>query len=330
MHTRPLAFATVFLLTCLPAMAQLGPTPQDEPLRSMSSARIGPATPASEPPRAPAGTEAAITLDEALIAGTRALQPDPIRSTQPVSTPADPQQQPIASSKTLGTPGRTALIGAEPEPRASPVFARGGMLQTILALGGILLLIFGLATLYKRLAQSKGGLVGAIGAGGTAPSGLVEVLGRYPVSGKMTLVVMRFDRRILLLSHAGGGRGKNATLGAMTTLCELDRPEDVASVLLKVRDLEGDSIAQSFARTLREADESQDQYLEEADFGTEQPRVRMPSRRRQPVQVVTNDAGDRAEFGTMTESEAAAGVLRKRLAAMREAEQQMNPYGATR
>jgi len=328
MQTRSVTFFAVLTLACAPAFAQLGPTPQDEPLRSMSSASIhqdAPAKTASTPEPKPART-----LDEALIAAGLDAQVEPVRVVPTISASVEAEPQAAAVSQPLGAPGRTALIGLEAETSTSPMMSRGSMLQTILALGGILLLIFGLATLYKRLAKSQGGLAGAIGAGGSAPSGLVEVLGRYPISSKMTLVVMRFDRRILLLSHAGGGRGKNAALGAMTTLCELDKPEDVASVLLKVRDLEGDTIAQSFARTLREADESQDRYLDEPDLGYDQPRVRIPARRRQPTHVLTNDAGDRAEFGTMTESEAAAGVLRRRLAAMREADQQQNPYGATR
>lgn len=341
MQTRPIALTLPLFLACAAAIAQVGPSAADEPLRSMSSAnirdaQIAPArevtqretTPsesarigASDPTRI-ASPSAGLSLDEALIAAT-----PPARR----ETPAASESAANLASQSLGSPKRTALVGADSDSSASnPMLSRGSMLQTILALGGVLLLIFGLATLYKRLAKSQGGLAGAIGAGGSAPSGLVEVLGRYPVSSKMTLVVMRFDRRILLLSHAGGGRGKNAGMGSMSTLCELDQPEDVASVLLKVRDLEGDSIARSFAQTLREADESQGRYLDDAISASEQPRVRMPARRRQPAHVVTNDSGDRAEFGTMTESEAAAGVLRRRLAAMREAEQQMNPYGTTR
>ncbi len=210
------------------------------------------------------------------------------------------------------------------------LMSRGGLAQTGIALAGVLLLILGLGQLYKKLARSQGGLAGAIGAGGSAPSGLVEILGRYPISSKMTLVVMRFDRRVLLLSHAGGGKGRNAQLGSMSTLCELDRAEDVASVLLKVRNEEGDSIAQSFERTLREADEYQDRMLDDAEYGYEHTPVRVPTRSRQPAQVMSNDAGDRAEFGVATESEAAAGVLRRRLAAMRprsgQAPQPANQY----
>ncbi|MBL4590417.1 MAG: hypothetical protein JKY96_00510, partial [Phycisphaerales bacterium] len=138
---------------------------------------------------------------------------------------------------------------------------------------------------------------------------------------------MRFDRRILLLSHAGGGRGKRAQMGAMSVLCELDSPEDVASVLLKVRDEEGDSITQSFARTLREADELQDKYLDEPLYEHEQPAVRFPSRSRRSARVIENDAGDIAEFGVATESEAAAGVLRRRLASMRQPSAQGQQLG---
>lgn len=134
--------------------------------------------------------------------------------------------------------------GAPAEPRLSP-----GTLRTAVSLAGVLLLIFALAWGFKRVARLTGGLAGQVGAGGRAPSGLVEVLARYPVGGRQTLVVLRFDRRVLLCSMAGGGR---SAAGTMTTLCELDQPEDVASVLIKTRDEAGDSIARTFERAMED------------------------------------------------------------------------------
>ncbi len=270
-----------------------------------------------------------VSLDDALIARSSSASL-PLGARAQSNPTADSA---IAEPAPFVTPPADQGLGSK-KP-SGDLFERGSIVQTILALGGVLLLIFGLGQLYKRLAKSQGGLAGAIGAGGSAPSGLVEVLGRYPISSSMTLVVMRFDRRILLLSHAGRGRGKRASLGSMTPLCELDRPEDVASVLLKVRNEEGDSIAQSFARTLREADDVHDQYLDEPAYEStyergdeyEQPQVRIP-RSRRSAQVIQNDSGDIAEFGVQTESEAAAGVLRRRLASMRRNDSPLNQPGA--
>ncbi len=318
MHTRFPVLFFIFAVVGASAFAQVGPEPSDEPLRWMVDSQPAPVQP--DPPSESLGS--VVSLDDALVTGSRRIGTP--RASLPVPTPSVQ----VAESESAKTLGNTGFIGSGSRSSGG-MMSKGSVMQTGLALGGILLLIFGLAQLYKRLAKSQGGLAGAMGAGGSAPSGLVEILGRYPVSSKMTLVVMRFDRRVLLLSHAGGGRGKNSQMGAMTTLCELDRPEDVASVLLKVRNEEGDSIAQSFARTLREADEMHDQYLDEPQYEYEQPRVRVPVRSRQPTQVLTNDAGDRAEFGVATESEAAAGVLRRRLAAMRPAHPHEQQQGGT-
>lgn len=143
---------------------------------------------------------------------------------------------------------QSLLIPDADAPRQSPA---GGTARTMLALAGVLALIFGLSWIYKKAARSTGGIANALGAGGRAPAGVVEVLARYPIASRQTLVVLRFDRRVLLCSMASGGR---SSAGAMTTLCELDDAEDVASVLVKTRDDAGESIARSFERALDDAD----------------------------------------------------------------------------
>ncbi len=190
--------------------------------------------------------------------------------------------------------------------------------RTVAALGGVLLLIFALAHVYKKLVRSRGGLSGQMGAGGRAPAGLVEVLGRYPISSGMTLVVLRFDRKVLLLSHAGGGRGKRGMSGpgAMQTLCEMDSAEDVASILGKVRDESGDSIAASFERTLQEAGNATDQEISKAMFESSPGMHVQPPRRIAPG-FVANEEGDRLELTSLNESSAASQVMRRRLGAMR-------------
>lgn len=220
---------------------------------------------------------------------------------------------------------RSALAGAPGEGQDAGARGLGeGWLQTLIALSGVVLLILGLGQLYKRLARSQGGLVGQLGAGGSAPSGILEVIGRYPIAKGMTLVVMKFDQRILLVSHASSsGRGKFGARGSMQTLCELSDPEEVASVLLKARSASGQTIAQSFERALRDADSITDEYMHEYDpHQSQSDRVRFPSQRRQPARTITNDEGDRAElWSSGQDSRAAAGVLRQRLSSMRKGNQ---------
>lgn len=160
-------------------------------------------------------------------------------------------------------PAKTALIDPDAPGRAD-----GGFVRTATALAGVLCLIVGLSWVYKRAARASGGLAGALGAGGRAPAGLVEVLARYPLASRHTLVVLRFDRRVLLCSMTGGSRASGA---GMTVLTELTEPEDVASVLVKARDQAGESIARSFERSLREAEKRTDEAVR-----PEPVRVRRP------------------------------------------------------
>jgi len=76
---------------------------------------------------------------------------------------------------------------------------------------------------------------------------VLEVLGRYPGARGCTLVLLKLDRRVLLLSQSAGGRGGAATF---TTLAELDTPEDVASILMKTRAADGEAIESRFAEAL--------------------------------------------------------------------------------
>jgi len=326
-------FGSITLLLSLEASAQVGPNPGEIP-------RIE--TPATPVPSNNQANERGVSesqlvrpaIDELLLANARTpAQPavntaQPDRQTSSVAQDLQGVNPSSTESQPIGVPAeRTKLFGSSStsESAESP-FARGGYLQTIVSLLGVLLLIVGLAQVYKRLARSQGGLVGQVGAGGNAPSGILEVVGRYPISKGMTLVVLKFDRRILLLSHATGGRGKSAKVGSMELLCELSDPEEVASILLKARSAAGESIAQSFEQTLREADGYTDEHLHESDYsssygaGLNQATspVRFPQQRTEPVRTITSDEGDRAElWSSGQDSRAAAGVLRQRLASMR-------------
>jgi hypothetical protein len=100
----------------------------------------------------------------------------------------------------------------------------------------------------------------ALGAGGRAPSGILEVLGRYPVGRGSTLILLKMDRRVLLLCQGRGGKLGGTT---MTTLTEVTDAEDVASILLKVRDEEGDTLASKFQGLLSASDRAAAAALEE-------------------------------------------------------------------
>jgi flagellar biogenesis protein FliO len=130
----------------------------------------------------------------------------------------------------------------------NPVIRTGGSLLLVL------LLIVGLAAIAKRLTGRGGGLLGAMGPGGKAPEGLLEVLGRYPLSRGQTLILLKVDNRVLLLSQTTprmrGG------VGTLTTLCEINRPEDVASILVKAGEHDSGSSSGKFTAILRSFDRS--------------------------------------------------------------------------
>lgn len=310
------------------AAAQVGPYPAEIPA-SVEQGQSPSDTPSLSESVRPA-------MDEILIAQARSLQEKPTQSfesqstqktpstiEQDLNTPTIPLTANANGSKPIGRPAeQTSLLGSSAVETQAPIIDKG-WIQTVVALSGVILLILGLGQLYKRLAKSQGGLAGQFGAGGAAPSGIIEVLGRYTISRGMTLVVIKFDRKVLLVSHSTSTKGKAGRGSTMQTLCELDNPEDVASVLLKARDEAGDSIAQSFEQALQDAGDFTDDQLHDIDLGyAEVNPVRFPTPRTSPARTITNDEGDRAElWSSGQDASVAAGVLRKRLSSMRREQQ---------
>jgi len=322
MHTHPKSLSFILSSGLLALFvssvgAQVGPNPSEIP--QIAPLEIIVAQNPSDQPSTSQSLRPAI--DEILLAKARSENG---QSTTPASEAIAIARDihPTSESLPIGRPsGQSVLIGT-PESSTGATSTQGWT-QSIVALLGVILLILGLGQLYKRLARVQGGLAGQVGAGGTAPSGIIEVIGRYPLSKGMTLIVLKFDRKVLLLSHASSSKGKWGKSASMQTLCELADPEDVASILLKARSASGDSIAQSFEQTLREADELTDEHLNDVDLGyAEVNPVRFPSHRREPVRTITTDEGDRAElWSSGQDSRAAAGVLRRRLVSMRREQQ---------
>jgi flagellar biogenesis protein FliO len=145
-------------------------------------------------------------------------------------------------SRPLGTPHAPAM-GADRADKPQAQESSSGWLRTVLALGAVITLLIVMKVVVQKLAGRRGGLVSQLGAGGRAPSGVLEVLGRYPVSRGHSLVLLRMDRRILLLGQSSNG---------FRMLTEVTDPEDVASLLIKTRDDDGASTAAKFTTLLRE------------------------------------------------------------------------------
>lgn len=221
-------------------------------------------------------------------------------SAQPLASEDHPLADPAAArSTTPGTPSHHASAG------------KPWLTQTLMSLGAVLGLALAAAGLFKFLARHQTGLRASLGAAGRSPAGIMEILGRYPVSRGATLVLLKLDRRILLLSQTAGGR-----LGAgagFQTLCEITDAEEIASILVKARDADGDSMSEKFRSILGRFDRAME--TPEDDSGR---------------RITATPAGDRAELWDernpipvvdLTKQpgppETAAGSLRRRLASIR-------------
>lgn len=163
----------------------------------------------------------------------------------PLDASAAERAMPLGPARPAGASTQGVAIAADGDSwvgRIGPV---------LLPLGVVIGLVVATAYVVRRAARMGGGLATAIGAGGRAPSGLLEVLGRYPVARGQSLVVIKLDRRVLLLSHASPCKGDG---GGFTTLCQIDAPEDVAAILMKVNDADGEAASNQFEQALRAAE----------------------------------------------------------------------------
>jgi hypothetical protein len=120
-----------------------------------------------------------------------------------------------------------------------------------------------------------------MGAGGRAPSGVLEVLARYPAPGGLTLVLLKLDRRVLLLSQSRSGRfGRSSSMRA---LCEITDPEEVAALVGRCRDEAGESLAGRFRSMLHQFEASdedlagleQEEPLRLVEYSTDGDRVEL-------------------------------------------------------
>lgn len=167
----------------------------------------------------------------------------------------------------LGTPRPTQ--GAQASPVSSPNVgslasawqSASPLVRTTASLAAVLSIIMGLALLVRRMGKPGSPFAAALGAS-RSPAGIIEVLGRYPLSRGHALVLVKIERRILLLSHPVARL--RSPVGQMTLLAQFDDPEDVASILLKAQDAEGATTADRFRELLSKFDSAHDDGVNEA------------------------------------------------------------------
>jgi len=87
----------------------------------------------------------------------------------------------------------------------------------LLRVGGALAAVLALLFVARGLIRRSAAL-----AGGGRPSGVVEILARYPVGRSQVLILLKLGRRVVLLHQSGS---------TMTALSEVVDPEEVADLL---------------------------------------------------------------------------------------------------
>lgn len=172
------------------------------------------------------GVVAVLTMAGPGVAG------DGVSETAGASTTAS--AGPRADDRPLGLPAAPRR-GAAPqnsreEPLAAEVRSSGvGVGRVAGALGFVLALILLVFKAIRGGARARGGLIAAAGPGGRAPSGVLSVLGRYPLGRGQTLLLMKLDRRVLLVAQTVGSRAGPS----LATLAEIVDPEEAASIAAK-------------------------------------------------------------------------------------------------
>ncbi len=194
----------------------------------------------------------------------------------------------------LGVPTATAAPGA-----ASPL-GDSSMSRTILSLAAVIALIFVTRWIVRRLASRAGGMAAQLGPAGRAPSGVLNVLARYPVARGQSLVLLKMDQRVLLLSQSSDG---------FRTIAEVTDPDEVASLIIRTRDEEGESLAAKFTSMLK-------RFERDPEFGD---RSGMPSRTPTTVEAALRLFPETRSTASRAQSSAGAdrlAAIRARLASM--------------
>ncbi|QOJ01300.1 MAG: hypothetical protein HRU70_12720 [Phycisphaeraceae bacterium] len=155
--------------------------------------------------------------------------------------------------KTEGGSNETAPVG--------PGYAR-----TLASLAVVVGLAIAAASAARFVARRRGGLVASLGAGGRAPSGILSVLGRYPLARGQTLILLRVDRRVLLVSQTSSG-GRLGGGVVLRTLTEITDPAEVASVVAKAEDASGSGESARFDRLIERADRAGRLVPDDPAFG---------------------------------------------------------------
>lgn len=161
---------------------------------------------------------------------------------------AKPTSDPVLEKRPLG---RAEGPGPSTQPLPSPRWGSGWVLNTVTALGVVILVIFALRTLLVKLGAAKG----------VSPrSGVVEVLSRTAIAPRNHVLLIRVAGRVLVVGDSVAG---------LRTLAQIDDPDEVASLLAATTAQAPHSVTRGFATLMgrfnRQYDEGQRLLAEGGD-----------------------------------------------------------------
>ena len=149
----------------------------------------------------------------------------PANEPKPVPPPADDGSSPAIESRSLGEPN--GALSARPteesfrEMNEHPLAALDPRHNEITRVIAALAVVLGLLILLRLFLKRASGLL----AGGGRPSGVLEILARYPVGRGQSLMILKMARRVLLVHQAGS---------SMNTLTQVTDAEEVAALLARM------------------------------------------------------------------------------------------------
>ncbi|MDY7107384.1 MAG: flagellar biosynthetic protein FliO [Planctomycetota bacterium] len=203
-----------------------------------SSATGRPPAPGSAIANGPAALDGAAPPDAVEVAaaddaaGPQASSDDIDTDPRAASPPPDPsdgiEETPSAAereSRMLGAPNGPLSArpaeGSTDAGRRNPLAKLDPRRNEFTRVFGALVVVLGLLVLLRGFLRRVPGLL----AGGGQPSGVLEILARYPVGRGQSLMILKLARRVLLVHQAGT---------SMHTLTEVTGEDEVASLLSRM------------------------------------------------------------------------------------------------
>ncbi len=177
--------------------------------------------------------DAQANSDDRLKVLAQQLASDPVVQASTESEPATSTATPSPSPNEQLPLQRPDIVASSTStPLARPTWSGGWVLNTVTALGVVILVILGIHTLLTRMGAVKGG---------RTHHPAVEVLTRTMVAPRNHVLLMRVGGRVLVVGDSPAG---------LRTLAQIDDPAEIASLLATTTAASPNSISRGFSSVL--------------------------------------------------------------------------------